>query len=304
MTAAAAMARRRPPGWRVDLALTGVAFVWGASFLIVKNALGDISTLLFLGLRFSAAALMLTAAFGGSAVRGGRWKPSLRGGALAGLCLYGGYTLQTIGLKFTTVSKAGFLTGLYIPLVPVLGALVYRRAPRAAEAGGVLLAAIGMALMTLQGGSLRMSAGDLLVAASAVIYAIHILVLGHFAKDGNVAALAIIQIGIAGLLALATCGWAEPVKFAPTRAVWIALGVTSVLATAMAFSVQTWAQQFSAPTRTALIFSLEPVFAWLVSWVATGETLSMRATVGAALILGGILTVEWKPSGGGRTVVS
>ncbi len=295
----AAMARRNPPGWRVDLALTGVAFVWGASFLIVKNALGDISTLLFLGLRFSAAALMLAAVFGRSALRGGRLPWSLRGGALAGVCLFGGYTLQTIGLKFTTVSKAGFLTGLYIPLVPVLGALVYRRAPRAAEAGGVVLAAIGMALMTLQGGSLRMSGGDLLVAASAVIYAIHILVLGHFTKDGNIAALAITQIAVTGALALAACGWAEPVKFTPTRAVWIALGVTSVLATAAAFAAQTWAQQYSGPTRTALIFSLEPVFAWLVSWAATGETLSARATAGAALILGGILTVEWKPGSGG-----
>ena len=298
MTPAAAMARRRPPGWRVDLALTGVAFVWGASFVIVKDALGDISTLLFLGLRFSAAALMLAAVFGRSALRGGRLHESLRGGALAGVCLYGGYTLQTMGLKFTTPSKAGFLTGLYIPLVPVLGALVYRRAPRAAEAGGVLLAAAGMALMTLEGGALRMSGGDLLVAASAVIYAIHILVLGHYTRNGNVAALAIVQIAIAGGLALATCGWAEPVKFVPTRAVWIALGVTSVLATAMAFWVQTWAQQYSGPTRTALIFSLEPVFAWLVSWAATGETLSLRATLGAALILGGILTVEWKRGGG------
>jgi len=287
-------ADRRPPIWRADLALAAVCLVWGTTFIIVKETVADMSVLLFLAIRFSIAAVLLAVIFG---LRKDRppLRPSLRGGVLAGTLLFFGYAIQTFGLRYTTASKAGFITGLYVPLVPVLGALVYRRAPHAWEVLGVIFAFTGMALMTIQKDILSIGRGDLLVAVAAVVWAFHILVLSRYTKIADVGWLAVIQVATAAVLGCCTFWWAEPVRVQWTTTVWIGLGVTSVLATAFAFSAQTWAQKYTTATRTALIFSLEPVFAWLASYVAVGEVLPPRGIAGAVLILTGILVAELKP---------
>ncbi len=282
------------PRVRPEIPLVLVAFVWGATFVLVKRALDDVSTLLFLAIRFSLAAVCLALMLGAKARAAKDWKRDLRGGVLAGVCLFTGYVLQTLGLEYTTPSKAGFITGMYIPLVPVIGAMLYRKMPRWIEAVGIVAAGVGMTLMTLPGSEARINRGDMLVAGCAVAYAMHILVLGHFAPRGNVSFLAVTQIATAAVLSLGVCGWAEPVRWRSTPAVWIAVGVTSVLATAVAFALQTWAQRYTSATRTALIFALEPVFAWLTSFALLGELLTRRATLGAGLILAGIVAVEWK----------
>ncbi len=284
------------PKLRAEMSLVVVAFIWGASFVIVKEALDDISTLLFLALRFTLAAAARVVILGRQAKKSEDRGRDLRGGMLAGACLFAGYVLQTLGLRDTSPSKAGFLTGLYIPLVPVLGAFVYRKVPRVVEVAGIGAAGLGMGLMTLRGNSWSMNRGDLLVISCAVAYALHILVLANFTRGGNIAFLSITQIATAAVLSVASFGWAEPVRFRPSGRVWVALAVTSLLATALAFSLQTWAQQYSSATRTALIFALEPVFAWLTSFAVAGELLTGRATLGAALILAGIVAVEWKPA--------
>jgi drug/metabolite transporter (DMT)-like permease len=284
----------KPPGWLVDLSLVAVCFVWGTTFVLVKQALPDISTLLFLTLRFTAASFVLALLFRRQ-FRTGNLRHSLRAGMLAGLCLFGGYVLQTFGLKYTSASKTGFITGLYIPLVPFFSAIVYRKLPRPSELAGVAAAFAGTALMTIQKDLLEINLGDLLVAGCAVVYAVHILLLGRFAGSANLGVLIVTQIATGMGVGAATFWWAEPVRLRWTASVWIALAVTSLFATAFAFSVQTWAQRFSSPTRTALIFSMEPVFAWATSYVVAGELLSRRGTVGAALILAGILMVELKP---------
>ena len=282
------------PRVRPEIPLVLVAFVWGATFVLVKRALDDVSTLLFLAIRFSLAAVCLALMLGAKARAAEDWKRDLRGGVLAGVCLFTGYVLQTLGLEYTTPSKAGFITGMYIPLVPVIGAMLYRKMPRWIEAVGIVAAGVGMTLMTLPGSEARINRGDMLVAGCAVAYAMHILVLGHFTPRGNVSFLAVTQIATAAVLSLGVCGWAEPVRWRSTPAVWIAVGVTSVLATALAFALQTWAQRYTSATRTALIFALEPVFAWLTSFALLGELLTRRATLGAGLILAGIVAVEWK----------
>jgi drug/metabolite transporter (DMT)-like permease len=220
---------------------------------------------------------------------------SLRAGLLAGLCLFTGYVLQTFGLKYTSASKTGFLTGLYIPLVPLFSAVIYKKIPQISELCGVGIAFAGMALMTIQTDLRDINKGDLLVAGCAVVYAFHILLLGHFASTANLGVLIVTQIATGMGVGAATFWWAEPIRLAWTIQVWVALVVTSLFATALAFSVQTWAQRWSSPTRTALIFSMEPVFAWATSYVLAGELLSRRGTLGAVLILAGILLVELKP---------
>jgi drug/metabolite transporter (DMT)-like permease len=290
------MSAAKPPRLRADLALVGVCFVWGTTFVLVKEALTHVSTVLFLTIRFTMAAIALLILFrGGGRRRRGERRLELRAGFLVGLCLFSGYCLQTQGLRFTTPAKAGFITGFYIPLVPVIGAIVYRRLPRMVEIAGVLLAAAGLGLLTLESAQFDIGFGDLLVLGSTVAYASHILVLGHFAKKVSFEILSLYQISTGALLGMGMFWWIETPRIEWTASVVLALLVTSLLATALAFSVQSWAQQFTTPTRTALIFAMEPVFAWLMSYLVAGEVLTMRAAAGAILILAGILLVELKP---------
>jgi drug/metabolite transporter (DMT)-like permease len=283
--------------WRADVALVFVCMVWGATFVLVKEALVDISTLLFLATRFVMAAVAMALVFQGPMRRAKGKGHAVRGGAIAGVLLFSGYVLQTFGLKLTLASKTAFITALYIPLVPVFSALIHRRAPQAAESTGVLMAAVGMGLMTAHRNLLEVSLGDVLVAGCAVAFALHIVALGHFAKAADTATLAVSQIATCAVLAGALFWWAEPVRVKWSARVWVALAVTSLLATALAFSLQTWAQRYSSPTRTALVFALEPVFAWVTSWLVAGETLTGRTLGGAALILAGIVLAELKPFG-------
>ncbi|MEK7405717.1 MAG: DMT family transporter [Acidobacteriota bacterium] len=280
--------------WRADLALVAVSLIWGATFVVVKEALRDSSTLLFLSLRFTLATLALGLVFRPLPSKFAGGGTLVRGGLLAGACLFGGYVLQTVGLRYTTPSKSAFLTGLSIVLVPVLGALVRGQAPRAREALGIAAATLGMGLMTFQGSLLRMNRGDLLTLACAVAFAVHILVVGHYAPRFSFQALTLVQIATAAALASASFWWAETPQIRWRPGVILALIVTGLLATALAFAIQAWAQQYTTPNRTALIFALEPVFAWLTSFLLTGELLSPRASAGAVLILAGILLVELK----------
>jgi drug/metabolite transporter (DMT)-like permease len=278
----------------VDTSLVMITLIWGATFVLVKDALADVSTLLFLTIRFAAAAVVLALVFRKD-FRQGKIAMSVRAGVLAGVCLFGGYVLQTVGLRYTTASKAAFLTGFTTPLVALLGSILYRKAPQLAELLGVSIAFLGMALMTIPGGRFQIGAGDLWVSGCAVAYAFHILVTGRFANQVNMGAFIVTEIATGAAVGAGTFWWAEPPRIQWSPLLILTLAVTGLLATAFAFTIQTWAQRSASPTRTALIFAMEPVFAWITSYLIAGEVLSRRATLGAALILGGILMVELKP---------
>jgi drug/metabolite transporter (DMT)-like permease len=213
-------------------------------------------------------------------------------GALCGASLFAGFLLQTEGLRYTTPSKSAFITGLSVVLVPLLAALVERRPPRAIEVSGVALATLGMALLTLDFTSFTMGYGDLLTLGCAAAFAIHILLVSHFVRKIGFRALALGQVGTAAVLSAASFWWAEPAMVRWTRGLWGAVVLTGLLATAVAFTVLAWAQQHTSVTHTALIGSLEPVFAAGTSYVLLGEVLPAQAAVGAAMILGGVLLVE------------
>lgn len=280
---------------RAELALVLVALVWGATFVLVKAALEGVSTLLFLALRFSLAGVVLAVAYRGRMSWLSRRSRPFAGGLTAGVCLFGGYLFQTLGLRFTTPSKSAFLTGLSIVLVPLFGASMRRRLPPERVTAGVLTAAAGMALLTLESGDWRASPGDLLTLAGAVFFALHILALGRYVPRDGFEPVSVLQVATAAGLSLVSFWWAERPYITWNAAVLLALGVTGVLATAGAFTIQAWAQQHTNPTRTALIFALEPVFAAATAYAASAEVLTGRQFVGAALILGGILLVELKP---------
>lgn len=281
---------------RAELALVLNALIWGSTFVVVKEALGGVTPLLFLALRFTLATAALTVMFRGSWSNPRNARLAVRGGIVCGMFLFAGYAFQTIGLRLTTAPKSAFITGLSTAMVPLLGALVYRVRPRAAELAGVVLAMSGMGLMTLQGASiLSIGTGDLLTVICAFGFAAHIVSLGHYSTESSFELLSITQVGVAAAMALGTFWWAETPAISWRIEVWGAIVITGLLATALAFSVQAWAQQYTTATRTAVIFTLEPLFAWATSYILAGETLSRRGVAGALLILCGILLVEMKP---------
>jgi drug/metabolite transporter (DMT)-like permease len=280
----------------VGLALNTV--LWGATFVLVKQALDDISPIFFLALRFGLATVALVVAlacFGRPRLASRfNWK-SAAAGALSGTFLFSGYILQTLGLKLTTAAKSAFLTGLTSAMVPLLAALVYRIRPRFSEITGVLVATAGLGLMTLPGAVGSISPGDLLTAFCAAGFAAHIVTLGHFSERMSFEVLSIMQVGAAGLWALALLGWAEVPRVVWRPSVLSGVLIAGLLCTALAFTIQAWAMQYTTSTRAALIYLFEPVVAWMTSYIFLGEGLSRRAAAGAALILLGILLVELKP---------
>lgn len=291
--------RKDPPRWQADLALASVALVWGATFVVVKQALSEISIAYFLTVRFSIAAACLFLIFlprflgaGLTAVLRG-----LRGGAAAGTFLWLGYMLQTFGLKYTTAGKSGFLTGLYIVLAPLASAVVYRRWPQLRELFGIAVAGSGMILMTLPalGSDFYINRGDLLTIGCAIAYAFHLLVLGYFSQRELFQAVALGQILCAAVLSAFSL-LLEPPQVRWTPNVIFAVVLTAVFATALAFALQTWGQKYTTTTRTALIFALEPVFALATAVVVGHEPLTATGVVGGALILAGILAVELRPA--------
>jgi len=290
----------RVPRWRADLALAFVALVWGSTFVIVKGVLNDVSTLYFLALRFTLASGCMLLLFLPAFRRLG-WKNVARGligGSVTGLLLWFGYVLQSFGLKYTSAGNSGFITGFYIVLVPILSAAIYRRLPQPIELLGLSIATAGLVLLTvpgITGGRLTINRGDVLTAGCAVAYAFHLLVLGYYSQREAFEPVALGQIACTALLS-----WTS-LLMEPPSARWhagtiVGVVVTSVLATALAFALQTWGQKYTTATRTALLFALEPVFAMATAVVAGGENLTVARLAGCVLILGGILTVELKPA--------
>lgn len=285
---------------RAELALIGVTILWGASFVMVKNALDQVSNLLFLSMRFGVATLTLLLVFRGRLLAKPELRPaSLRGGLLAGLCLPVAYFFQTMGLRYTTPSKSAFITGLTTALVPFFAALVYRNVPHVSEVFGVVGATAGLALLTLPPGQFVLGFGDAITLCCTVAFALHILVLGRWSPVSNFELISTLQVGVTAVLVAAALPLQQSfVSWSPS--VIVAVLMTGVLNTALAFSVMAWAQRHSSSTRVALIFAIEPVAAAVMSYFVEGERLSIRALFGAALILGGILLVELKPIGPGR----
>jgi drug/metabolite transporter (DMT)-like permease len=273
---------------RAELALIGVTVIWGTTFVVVKGALADVSTFVFLTLRFTVAAIALVLIY-----RKALRRQAVGAGVLAGTLLFTAYVFQTLGLELTTPSKSAFLTGLSIPAVPFISALVYRVKPRFIDLAGIAVASVGMILMTAPANGLAgINRGDMLSFLCAVTFAFHIVIIGHYTQIYGFETLAVVQIATAALLGSVLFPFAEPIRFHFTAGVAAAVLATGLLATALAFTTQAWAQQYTSASRAALIFALEPPVAWLTSWVLTGERLAFRGKVGAGMILASILMVE------------
>ncbi|MBI4467269.1 MAG: DMT family transporter [Acidobacteria bacterium] len=286
-----------PPRLKADLALVGVTLIWGTTFVVIKAALADVSPLLFILLRFAIAAPLLLLVFGRR--RGWGQGGVARAGFLVGAFLWAGFAFQTVGLQYTTPAKSAFLTAWTLVLVPVIAAAVFRQRVRLLVAAGVGAATLGVYLLTVPAGAFTVGRGEMITLFCTIAFAGHIVAVGHYVPRHGFAGLAIWQMVAALALSAASVPLAgltglEQVEIAWTGRLALALGVTAVLGTGLAFSVQTWAQQLTSPTHTALIYSLESVFAALTSYLVLGERLGPRGLVGAGLILAGVVLAELK----------
>ena len=276
-----------------ELALIGIASVWGLTFVMVQDAIELLPSMAFLAYRFIPAALIVAVVF----QRRLRELPSegWRAGLLMGALLAGGYIFQTLGLEATSVSNAGFITGLFVVLTPVLGAVFLRQ-----RSSGLAWAAAGASLLGLWlltgGGSGGFSLrGDGLVLLCAFSLAAHILATAAAVARFDVGALLAVQLGVVGLSCLAISGVAGVLERPEGSTVWSALIVTSLVASALGFFVQSFAQRHSPPARTALILASEPAFAGLFGWLLNDERLTAAGWLGAGIIMSAIVAVEVIP---------
>jgi len=270
------------------LALVAVTAVWGLTFVQVKDAVALYPLYAFLALRFGIATLTL-ALPGAGRVRGlgrtGAW-----GAAVAGARLAGGYVLQTVGLQRTSVSHAGFVTGMYVVLTPVLGLALYRFRIGAAAWVGVGLATAGLALLAGGQGGESSLTGDLLVLAGAAVYSLQIVLMERYAPRYDPLGFTLVEMLAAFVLLLAAAAGELEVPHGWT--VWGALLVTGIFASALAFLVQTWAQRRTSANRTALVFTLEPVWAAIFGFTLAGDRLGALGWTGCAVIMAGIVVAE------------
>ncbi|HEY6960247.1 MAG TPA: DMT family transporter [Gaiellaceae bacterium] len=270
------------------LVLLAVTAVWGVTFVQVKDAVAVYPLFAFLALRFAIASGTL--AIPGVRRVSALGRTGVAEGVLAGALLGAGYALQTAGLQRTSVSSTGFITGMYVVLTPLLAFACFRVRASAGAWAGVTLATVGLALLAgVHRGAL---VGDLLVLGGAAVYSLQIVLMERYAPRYDAIAFTLVEMltAFGGLLAVALAlgdlhaphGWT----------VWGALLVTGVFASALAFLAQTWAQRRTTATRTALAFSLEPVWAAIFGISLAGDRLGPAGWAGCAAIMAGILVAE------------
>ncbi len=287
-----------------DSALLLVSFIWGITFVMVQEAVRSYPVFTFLFTRFLLAIVGLIPllwwrrAYLLPAPHQTPLRRQLAAGILIGIFLFAGYAFQTAGLLYTTPAKAGFITGLGVVIVPVLGIALGGERLSLAVGLGIAASAAGLGFLSLSGidPSAGVNRGDLLVLGCAISFAAQIYTVGRFAPRMNALVLTTTQLATVVVLAGAASLLFEPgTPWPPVGQPLFAAFFTGIFCTAFAFAVQTAAQRSTTATHTALIFATEPVFAALASFVLIGEQLGSPQLLGGALILAGMLLAELGP---------
>jgi drug/metabolite transporter (DMT)-like permease len=284
------------PRLRANLILLMAALIWGFSFVGQRTGMAHVGPFAFNAARFFIGGLTLLPLISGLDRQRRRTglrviplddRSLLRGGALAGVVLFAGSTLQQAGIVFTTAGKAGFITSLYVVLVPLLGLFLGHR-PSAAVWVGAVLAAAGLYFLTIEGG-FSMAWGDLLVLVGAFVWAGHFLLLGRLSPRTDTVKLAFLQFMVCAALSAAAALLIETTTAAGLRAALGAILYTGILSVGIGYTLQVVALRHARPADAAILLSLEAVFAVLAGWLLLNEQLTARAFFGCALMLAGIL---------------
>jgi drug/metabolite transporter (DMT)-like permease len=270
---------------RALAALVVVTAVWGVTFVQVKDAVAIYPLFAFLAVRFAIATLTL-APVAARRLRGVGWGA----GTLLGLLLAVGYALQTAGLERTTVSSAGFITGLYVVFTPIFAFAFFRIRSGRLLWAGVALALLGLGL--LSGVGVGDPLGDALVLAGSAAYSLQIALMERYARRYDPVAFTFVEMlaAFAGFTVVAVA--LGQVEVPRGWVVWGALLVTGIFASALGFLVQTWAQRQLSAARTALLFAMEPVWTAIFGYWLAGDRLGALGWGGAALIMAGIVVAE------------
>lgn len=272
------------------IALIGVGFTWGAAFVLMKDAIEQQPYMDFLASRFTIAALAMILLRPLVALK--MQAGDLKYGALIGVVLAFGYITQTIGLELTTAATSGFLTGLYVVFTPLIAWLFVKYKISGRVAIGVLFSIIGLAVFSGAAQSVEFQVGQIWLVVCAVLYAIHILLLGKYGKGRNSYRFAMLQIAA---VALVTWGFAivDGYQPPPNFEVWFAILFTALLSTVMAFWIQTWAQTLLDPSRVALLITSEVIWTAVLAIGMGQEPLTLAIVVGGGMMLTAMLIVEW-----------
>lgn len=280
--------------FKADGLLLLAAVIWGSAFVAQRMGMAHMGPLTFNGIRFALGTLVLLpwalrAAPGKPAGVDGALgrSPAFWGGALAGGVLFIAASLQQVGLIFTTAGKAGFITGLYVIIVPLLG-LAWGHRPRWGGWIGACLATAGLYLLSVTG-NLDFAPGDLWELAGALFWAVHVLVLSRLSPRMNPLRLACAQYAVCASLSLAAGAVCEPFSWEGTLGAALPLLYGGLLSVGVAYTLQVVAQRHAPPVHAAIILSLEAVFAALTGWIVLGEVLSARGFAGCALMLAGMI---------------
>jgi len=274
-----------------DILLLIVVIFWGYSFVAIKDALSHVAPFNFMTYRFIISFLILLVIFWKRLAKLN--KETVIHGLIIGTFLFLAYAFQTVGLKYTTASNGGFITGFSVVLVPIFSILLLKSKPSIESIIGVVFACIGLYLLTYTGGY-EINKGDILILFCAIAVAFHILSVGRYTVKDDSILLTVVQIGVVAFLSFFSLFIFETPSIPKGPGVWQAIIITSIFATVGAYLVQNIAQRFTSPTHTALIFVGEPVFAGIFGYLLLNERLSDGAVLGCVLILLGMIISELK----------
>ena len=281
---------------KADLSLMFCSLIWGVTFVVVKTGLGLSSPFIFLAVRFTIAAALMALLHPKLLARIHRdvFFPGLR----LGFFMFSGYCFQTVGLQYTTATNSGFVTGSSVVLVPLLLGIFWGRTLTRWLYVGAFASLIGLYFLTVPSEGMRyLNRGDVLTFVGSGFYAVHIILVGEYSQEHSVSALSLNQVAGCAVMAWPLTGIAGAIHWKPLRFSWgcplfLAIVTCAVFATAIAFTLQLWAQQYTSPGHAAILFALEPVFAVITSYLFLHERLSARAWRGAGLVVAGILIAE------------
>jgi len=279
---------------RANALLLLAALLWGFAFVAQRAGMKHVEPFIFNGVRFGLGSASLVPLILINQKRQRVHGPTSKnrkilplGGFLAGLALFIGVSLQQIGIVYTTAGKAGFITGLYVIIVPIFGLLAGHK-PDIGTWIGAILAAVGLYLLSVTG-KFSMSRGDLLVLVSAFFWAIHVHIIGWFSTRTDTIMLAFLQFVTCSILSLTIAVFTEVIAIQGLSKAAIPILYGGFVSVGIAYTLQVVAQRYTYPSHAAIVLSLETVFAALGGWIILGEVLALRGLIGCVLIFVGII---------------
>ncbi|MDA3907028.1 MAG: DMT family transporter [Bacteroidales bacterium] len=274
-----------------NLILLLAAAIWGFAFVAQRKGAEYLGPYAFNALRFSIGALSLIPIY--ALTRNNKtnehfeWRKAIKSGIYLGIVLLIASTFQQIGMSYTEASKAGFITSLYVILVPVFGLFICRKITKTLWSGAII-AMLGLYLLSVREG-FSVELGDSLLLGSAAFFALHMLMIGTFAPKHNIFLLSIFQFSTTAIISLIAAIYFEEIDWPSIKLAIVPIVYAGLFSVGIAFTLQSYAQKKAHPAHAAIIFSFESVFALIGGWLILNEVIDLRAGIGGLFMLTGII---------------